>query len=62
MALIQPMRQGQLLKPVRGKRLLLVDPYPRNSRYHLTASERRQAIRRFTAGPARVLLATDAAS
>ena len=41
MALIQPMRQGQLLKPVRGKRLLLVDPYPRNSRYHLTASERR---------------------
>jgi radical SAM superfamily enzyme YgiQ (UPF0313 family) len=35
------MRQGQLLKPVRGKRLLLVDPYPRNSRYHLTASERR---------------------
>ena len=41
MALIQPMRQGQLLKPARGKRLLLVDPYPRNSQYHLTASERR---------------------
>ena len=41
MALIQPMRQGQPLKPPPGKRLLLVDPYPRNSQYHLTASERR---------------------
>src|SRR5690242_337367 len=41
MALIQPMRQGQSLKPQRAKRLLLVDPYPRNNPYHLTASERR---------------------
>ncbi|HKT35743.1 MAG TPA: radical SAM protein [Nitrospira sp.] len=41
MTLIQPMRQGQPLKPHAGKRLLLVDPYPRNNRYRLTASERR---------------------
>src|SRR5512134_399457 len=41
MALIQPMRQGQPLKPAAKKRLLLVDPYPRNNRYRLTASERR---------------------
>ncbi|WP_455243966.1 B12-binding domain-containing radical SAM protein [Petrachloros mirabilis] len=41
MQLIQPMRQGQSLKPTSGRRLLLVDPYPRDSQYHLTASERR---------------------
>jgi len=41
MQLIQPMKQGPALKPAAGKRLLLVDPYPRNSQYHLTASERR---------------------
>ena len=41
MQLIQPMRHGQSLKPRSGRRLLLVDPYPRDSRYHLTASERR---------------------
>jgi radical SAM superfamily enzyme YgiQ (UPF0313 family) len=41
MALIQPTRQGQTLKAPPGKRLLLVDPYPRNGQYHLTASERR---------------------
>ena len=41
MALIQPTRHGQPFKPQVGKRLLLVDPYPRNNRYHLTASERR---------------------
>jgi hypothetical protein len=40
MALIKPTRQGQPKAPP-GKRLLLVDPYPRNSQYHLTASERR---------------------
>lgn len=42
MQLIQPTRQGQLVAgPSTGKRLLLVDPYPRDSQYHLTASERR---------------------
>src|SRR6476469_1585660 len=41
MALIQPTRHGQPFKPQVGRRLLLVDPYPRNSQYHLTASERR---------------------
>ena len=41
MALIQPTRHGQPFKPQVGKRLLLVDPYPRNNQYHLTASERR---------------------
>ncbi len=41
MQLIQPMKQGPAFKPAAGKRLLLVDPYPRNSQYHLTASERR---------------------
>ena len=47
MDLIQPMRQSQLLgqaatiKHAPGKRLLLVDPYPRNNPYRLTASERR---------------------
>jgi radical SAM superfamily enzyme YgiQ (UPF0313 family) len=41
MELIQPTRQGQQVVPKTGKRLLLVDPYPRNNPYHLTASERR---------------------
>src|SRR6478736_5675724 len=39
--LIQPTRQGQPPKLQGGRRLLLVDPYPRNNQYHLTASERR---------------------
>lgn len=41
MELIQPTKQGQAVRPKTGKRLLLVDPYPRNNPYHLTASERR---------------------
>jgi radical SAM superfamily enzyme YgiQ (UPF0313 family) len=41
MELIQPTKQGQRALPRSGKRLLLVDPYPRNNPYHLTASERR---------------------
>ena len=47
MELIQPTRQSQLvgqtpmIKLAPGKRLLLVDPYPRNNPYRLTASERR---------------------
>ena len=41
MQLIQPLKQSHPLKPAAGKRLLLVDPYPRDSQYHLTASERR---------------------
>ncbi|MDF0645536.1 MAG: radical SAM protein [Nitrospira sp.] len=41
MQLIQPTRQAPHLTRTATKRLLLVDPYPRNSQYHLTASERR---------------------
>lgn len=41
MQLIQPIRQAPQLTRTATKRLLLVDPYPRNSQYHLTASERR---------------------
>ena len=41
MELIQPTKQGQRTVLQKGKRLLLVDPYPRNNPYHLTASERR---------------------
>jgi radical SAM superfamily enzyme YgiQ (UPF0313 family) len=41
MQLIQPTRQASQLTRTATKRLLLVDPYPRNSQYHLTASERR---------------------
>jgi len=41
MQLVQPMGRAQPLRQTLGKRLLLVDPYPRNNRYHLTASERR---------------------
>ena len=41
MQLIQPVKQSHPLKPAAGKRLLLVDPYPRNNPYRLTASERR---------------------
>lgn len=41
MQLIQPMKEGQVIRPVARKRLLLVDPYPRNNPYRLTASERR---------------------
>lgn len=41
MELIQPTKHGQRAMSHTGKRLLLVDPYPRNNPYHLTASERR---------------------
>jgi radical SAM superfamily enzyme YgiQ (UPF0313 family) len=41
MDLIQLPRQDQATKLGTKRRLLLVDPYPRNSRYHLTAAERR---------------------
>jgi hypothetical protein len=42
MKLIQPVRVGQDEGHRAAKRrLLLVDPYPRNNPYHLTASERR---------------------
>ncbi len=41
MELIQPTKQGQRAVPRTSRRLLLVDPYPRNNPYHLTASERR---------------------
>jgi len=41
MELIQPTKQGQRAVPRTGRRLLLVDPYPQNNPYHLTASERR---------------------
>lgn len=41
MQLIQPMKEGQVIRPVARKRLLLVDPYPRDNPYRLTASERR---------------------
>jgi hypothetical protein len=47
MELIQPTRHSQLVgqapmvKRSASKRLLLVDPYPRNNPYRLTASERR---------------------
>ena len=47
MELIQPVRQSQLMgqtatiKHAPSKRLLLVDPYPRNNPYRLTAAERR---------------------
>ena len=49
MELIQPTRHSQfidqapMVKHAPGKRLLLVDPYPRNNPYRLTASERRVA-------------------
>lgn len=42
MKLIQPARMTQEVKSGSSKRrLLLVDPYPRNNPYHLTAAERR---------------------
>lgn len=41
MKLIQPARQTQETKGGTRRRLLLVDPYPRNNPYHLTAAERR---------------------
>ena len=41
MELIQPARHPQALGKMPRRRLLLLDPYPRNNRYHLTASERR---------------------
>ena len=50
MELIQPTRRGQFIeqapigKLAPGKRLLLVDPYPRNNPYRLTASERARGV------------------
>lgn len=41
MELIQPGRMTQSGTSVATRRLLLVDPYPRNNPYHLTAAERR---------------------
>ena len=41
MELIQPARHPQVPGKMPRRRLLLLDPYPRNNRYHLTASERR---------------------
>jgi len=43
MNLIQPVRPSitTMSTPRASRRLLLVDPYPRNNPYHLTASERR---------------------
>ncbi len=41
MNLIQPVRPAQSTERSPSRRLLLVDPYPRNNPYHLTASERR---------------------
>lgn len=41
MNLIQPVRPVQSTERSPSRRLLLVDPYPRNNPYHLTASERR---------------------
>ena len=41
MNLIQPVRLSQSTENSPHRRLLLVDPYPRNNPYHLTASERR---------------------
>jgi radical SAM superfamily enzyme YgiQ (UPF0313 family) len=41
MNLIQPVRPAQSTERLPSRRLLLVDPYPRNNPYHLTASERR---------------------
>src|SRR5687767_12689966 len=39
--LIQPARHAQVPGKMSRRRLLLLDPYPRNNRYRLTASERR---------------------
>lgn len=41
MELIQPVPAIQIPGRPQKRTLLLVDPYPRNNRYHLTASERR---------------------
>ncbi len=41
MELIQPVAATQIRDRSQKRTLLLVDPYPRNNRYHLTASERR---------------------
>lgn len=41
MDLIKPAKPSQDVGASRSRRLLLVDPYPRNNPYHLTASERR---------------------
>ena len=41
MELIQPGRVGHPETTAAQRRLLLVDPYPRNNPYHLTAAERR---------------------
>lgn len=41
MELIQPVPASQIPGRAQRRTLLLVDPYPRNNRYYLTASERR---------------------
>ena len=41
MQLIQPPRPSRFTEGAQTRTLLLVDPYPRNNPYHLTASERR---------------------
>lgn len=41
MALIHPTPSSRMTGSAQTRRLLLVDPYPRNNPYHLTASERR---------------------
>lgn len=41
MELIQPTRQHPFGAGAVKRKLLLLDPYPRNNRYHLTAAERR---------------------
>lgn len=41
MDLIKPTKPLQAVGPTRPRRLLLIDPYPMNNPYHLTASERR---------------------
>jgi len=40
MELMHPARSSRVTGSVHTRRLLLVDPYPRNNPYHLTASER----------------------
>src|SRR6186997_1782987 len=41
METLQPIQPSRSTASTRTRRLLLVDPYPRNNPYHLTAAERR---------------------
>jgi radical SAM superfamily enzyme YgiQ (UPF0313 family) len=41
MELMHPARSSRVTGSMHTRRLLLVDPYPRNNPYHLTASKRR---------------------